>query len=370
MDDNNKPVQPVVTPSPTTPPAAAQPTTQPVMPSGGGAPKKKSVVIGAVIAAILVVGAIAYGVFVYVTSQPDYMFSKALEQISKEEAFAAKFNVTTGTGDKNSTITGDVAAREDKAAKAGEAVIGIGAGNSRVTLSVRGFEDMTYMRFGSLGNVPNLVKSLSPGQESAYGTPEFKAALERVNNKWFSLTKEEAAGLAQGATSTAATGFKGEDFKKAAEVYQKHPFFKADKSFADEKIDNVNTAHFSIKIDKPTYKAFLTELKNANLESLKPTDDDINNSDKDADDFSKNLAVEFWIARGSNKFKQVKFVNTETGNESTVVLTMVTDLPKFDKLEKPNDSVPFSEIMTLFLGASFGTDLDVDSGLTEEELNR
>lgn len=365
MEENNKPVQPTITPEPA---AASTTPTQPSVatPVNPVKPDNKKKIIGAVIAAIVLAAAIAYGVYAYVTNQPDYMLGKAVEQIGKEEALAAKFKVTTGTEGSSTTFSGDIAAREDKATKNGEAVIGIGNGDSRVTLSARIFQDMTYLRFGSLNNLPNLVKTLAPGQETLYGTPEFKEALNRINDKWFSLTKEEAAGVAQGAAPGSATGFKAEDFKRMGEIYNKHPFFKADKTFADESIDNVNTAHFSIKIDKPTYKAFLTELKAANLESVKITDEDIANTDKDADDFAKNAAVEFWITRDSKKFKQVKFAGLEKGSESTVVLTMVTDLPKFEALEKPADAKPFSEFMTLFLGPSLGTDLDVDSGINEE----
>lgn len=374
MDENNKPVQPAqtpnATPSTTAAPATTPVVTQPATTSAPAGKNKRNIIIGAIIAALVLAGAIAYGVYAYMTNQPDYMLGKALEQISKEEALAAKFKIVSGTGSNVSTITGDIAGREDKAAKAAEAVIGLGSGDSRVTLTARTFEDTTYLRFGSLSNLPNLVKSIDPGQEAIYSNPEFKAPFARINDKWFSLTKEEAAGLAQGATSSAATGFNTQDFQKAVEVYNKHPFFKADKSFADETIDNVNTAHFSIKIDKPTYKAFLTDLKAANLESLKPTDSDIANSDKDADDFAKSVAVEFWVARDTKKFKQMKFVGLEQGNESEIVLTLVSDLPNFGKLEKPADATSFSEFMTLFLGASFGTDLDVDSGMSEEDLNQ
>lgn len=373
MDENNKPLQPAASPSPTPSPApadgpqpvASQPTT-PVASADAGRKKKPQVIIAAIVAAVVLAGAIAFGVYAYVTNQPDYMMGEALKQLGKQEAVAAKMSITTGTRDNATTLTGDFAVREDKAAKTGEAVIGIGTGNNRVTITARMLQDTTYVRLGSMSNLPNLVKTLAPGQEASYNTAEFKAALGRINDKWFSLTKEEAAGVAQGATSGSAAGFKPEEVQKALEIYQKHPFFKADKTFADEKIDNVNTAHFSIKMDKPTYKAFLTELKNANLESLKPTDEEIANSDKDADDFAKNANVEFWIDRGSKQFKQVKFANTQTGSESSVVLTMMTDLPKFDKLEKPADALPFSEFMTLFLGMSYGTDLDVDSGINED----
>lgn len=358
MDENNKPVSPSAAPgqapaaSPT--PASAtspQPGMTATTPVSGGKNNKKQLLAGIIIAAVLVAGGIAFAVYAYVTNTPDYLLNQSISQLAKEQAIAGKFKLTSGTESNGVSFSGDVAARGDSATKNGEAVIGIGAGDSRVTITTRLIGEEMFLRFGSLSNFGNLMKSLSPSQASIYDTPEFKEALSRVDDKWFSLTKEEVAGLAQSTTeSTSVTGFDPADAQKLAEIYNKHPFFKADKTYDDETIEGVKAAHFSIKIDKPTYKAFLTELKNANLKSFKATDEDINNSDKDADDFAKNAAVEFWVDRNNKKLKQIKFAGLESGSEGSAVMTFVSDLPQFDKLEKPSDTTPFSEFMTMLLG--------------------
>ncbi|HKX72816.1 MAG TPA: hypothetical protein VJM32_02290 [Candidatus Saccharimonadales bacterium] len=374
MEENNRPVVPNTVPEQTpvagpapAPAPAPQPVMQPVTPVVGGKKNKTQLLAGIIIAALLVAGGIAYAVYAYVTNTPDYLLNQSITQLAKEEAFAAKFKLTSGTESNGVSFSGDIAARGDKATKNGEAVVGIGAGDSRVTITARVLGEETFLRFGSLSNFPNLMKSLSPSQGELYDTPEFKEALGRVNDKWFMLTKEELAGVAQSTAQTdSVNGFKPEDVQKLMDVYNKHPFFKADKTFDDETIDNVKTAHFNIKIDKATYKAFLTELKSANVQSFSVTDSDLNNADKDADDFAKNAAVEFWVARDSKKLKQVKFAGLEAGNQASVVLTFVTELPAFEKLEKPAGATPFSEFMTLLLGPSLGG--LGESGLEAEDL--
>lgn len=363
MDETNQSAQMPATPGQgsTTPPANPQPPQQPATtPQPMAQPKKSKtpLIAGLIVAALLVAGAIAYGVYAYITNQPDYLLNKSIEQLGRETAVAAKFKITTGTEANGTTFSGDFAARGDSATKDGEAVIGVGSGDSRVTVNTRIIDETMFLRFGDLDNLGNLMKSLAPGQEGVLDSPEFKQALAGVSDRWFELTKEELANVMQSSGATGATGFKAEDYQRLAEIYNKHQFFRADQSFADEAVEGVNTAHFSIKVDKPTLKAFLKDLKAANLESFTVTDQDINDSDKIADEFSKDIAVEAWVARDSQKLKQIKFVSKEAGSEGSMVLTFVTNLPQFEKLEKPADTTPFSEFMTLLLGPIYSSSLE------------
>jgi hypothetical protein len=359
MDDKNKipqesapAAQPIASvPATSQAPQSVVPQTTPVVTTGG---KKKTPLFIAVIVAVLVVaGAVAYGVYAYMTNTPDYLLSKSVEQLGKETAIAARFKFTSGSDNNGVTFSGDIAARGDQGSKSGEAILGIGTGNSRVTVSSRVIDETVYLRFGSLNNLTNLVRSFSPAQASTYDSPEFKAALARVDNKWFSLTKDEIASVAQTSGSSAATGeLKPDDLKKMLEIYNKHQFFKADKSHNDEVIDGVKSAHFTIKMDKANYKAFLNELKSANLSSIKVTNSDIDNADKDVDEFAREAAVDMWVARDTKKLKQVKVASLDTSSPGSLTLTLVTNLPAFDKLEKPSDAKPFSEFMTTLLGPS------------------
>jgi hypothetical protein len=371
MDQTNQSAQTPVTPSqtPATPPPAV-PTPQPaVQPPAGSAKKNKAPLIaGLIVAGLLVAGAVAYGVYAYMTNQPDYLLKRSIEQLSQETVFAAKFKATTGTESNGTTFSGDIAARGDEASKNGEVVVGVGSGDTRVTLTARVISENLFLRFGSLGNFGNLMESLAPGQESGYDTPEFKQALEGVNDKWFSLTKEELANIAQSTGASATSSFKPEDYKKLVEIYNKHQVFRADKTFADETVEGTNTAHFSVKIDKAALKSFLTELKAANLQSFTVTDQDIAEAEKAADDFAKNAVVEFWVARDSQKMKQAKFTSTEAGSEGSLTLTFVTELPQFEKLEEPQGASPFSELMTLILGPMYSTSLQESEYELEESL--
>lgn len=316
------------------------------------ASKKKRLFFGIIAVAIIAAGGIAYGVYAYATSTPDYLLSKSLEQLSRESAVAAKFNIAGNISGGNKTLDGDIAMRGEQGSKNGEAVIGIGASDSRVTASFRIIDDVVYMRFGSLANYGNLAKVFTGEDSPMYNSPDFKAMIARVEDKWFSLSKEEAAAFTQGVNKNASFmgGIKIEDIQKTSQIYGKHPFLKVNKSFGDEVIDNVTALHVSLKVDKPTYKAFLQELKAANLETVKVTDDDITNADKDADEVAKNNPIDMWIARDNTKLKKIMIGDKTEGQESVITLIFKTDLPQFGKIEKPSDAQPFSNFLPILLG--------------------
>lgn len=329
----------------------------------GGKKSKKNLIIGGVVVAILLVAGVAYGVYAYVTNTPDYLLSTSLDKISKETAIAAKFKFQTGTEATGSSVSGDFAVRTDDAAKAGEAVIGIGSGSSRVAVDAMAFEDAMFIRMSGLANLGALSKSLGSDQSALFDTAEFKAALKNVENQWYKLDKET---LKTFASENTGDSLKVDDLKRVVDIYNKHRFFKSQQAFADETIDGEATGHFNITMDKPAYKAFLVELKAANLSSVKVTDQDITNSDKDADDFNKNSSVEFWVTRSQKKLKQLKITDKSASSPSAVTLTFVTNLPTFPKLEKPTNAKPASDLITTLLGPSLMP--SVDTTTLENEL--
>jgi hypothetical protein len=381
MEENKQSPSPDQTPNPAPAPAPApqpQPDTTPTPPLSSqplppAAPvkagNKKNMMIAIVVAALLVVAGAAYGVYAYVTNTPDYLLQRATEQFGREanNAMAAKFKVISGTDSASVTFSGDIAVRGDSANKNGEMVMGIGTGDSRVTISARSIDEALFLKAGSLANLPNLLKSFSSDDTaSIYDTAEMKAALARIDGKWFSLTKEDLQGIA-GEVTTESTGqVSPEELQKVLDLWRKHKVLKVDKAMNDETIDGVATGHFSIKMDKAELVAFMTEVKNANLKSLKVTDEDIKEAGEAADEFNKEAAVEFWITRDTKKFKQVRFASTEKGSEGNFTLTFVTELPQFEKLEKPADARPFSELLTTFLGPT--TIPSYDEGIYDESM--
>jgi hypothetical protein len=357
-----QPTQTEPAPTPTPTPPIAQPLSPagPAVKATGG--KKKQMILAVVIGAIIVLAGAAYAAYAYVTNTPDYMLNKATEQLGKNanNTMAARFKVVSGTESTGVAFSGDFAARGDAANKNGELLVGFGTGNSRVSLTARAIDDGLYLKAGSLANLPNLIKMFSAESASVYDTPEMKAALSRIDNKWFSISKDDLQALGAGSSSMLPTQVKPQELQQMLDIYRKHKVFQADKSYPDEKIDNVNTGHFTIKINKTELIAFLTDVKNANLQSLKVTDADIASAGKDADDFAKNAVVDVWIARDTKQFKQLRFASVEKGSEGSFTFTFITNLPQFDKLEKPADAVPLSELLNTFLGP---TTVNLDSGL-------
>jgi hypothetical protein len=359
-------------PSPTPDPNAPTPAL-PNQPLSPAAPvvtkgKNKNLLIAIIAGAVLLVGGVAYGVYAYVTNTPDYMLQRATEQFGREanNAMAAKFKIVGGNDVASMTFNGDIAVRGDAANKNGEVVMGVGSGDSRITVSARSIDESLFLKAGSLANLPNLLKSFSPEGAAVYDTPDMKAALARIDGKWFSITKEDLQGM--GAESNDSTSQPTpEELQKVLDIYRKHKVFQADKVYADEQVEGVASGHFTVKISKTELTAFLTEVKNANLKSIKVTDENINEAGKAADEFAKQGTLDVWITRDTKKFKQIRFASTEKGSEGTFTFTFVTELPQFDKLEKPADARPFSELLTTFLGPTT-FDLNAASELDQESL--
>jgi hypothetical protein len=347
------PPTPPEQPTPTDP-APTPPITQPLAPAEPvklPGDKKKQVVLAVIIGAIIVLAGAAYAAYAYVTNTPDYLLGKATEQFGKNanNAMAARFKFVSGTESTGVSFSGDFAVHGDSANKNGELLIGFGTGTSRVSLTARSVDDNLYLKAGSLANLPNLLKAFSTESAAVYDTPEMKAALSRIDNKWFSITKSDIQDL--GVTSTSISPqMKPQELQQVLDIYRKHKVLQADKNYPDEKIDNVNTAHFTLKINKAELVAFMTDLKNANIQSVKVTDEDIQSASKDADNFAKNAVADVWIARDTKQFKQMRFAGIEKGSEGSLTLTFITDVPQFEKLEKPTDALPLNELLTTFLG--------------------
>jgi hypothetical protein len=284
MEDNNQTPTPADAPAPTPTPAPAvtppEPTpTPPMAPSVPPAQpphvptgKKKQMMLAIVVVAILLVAGVAYGVYAYVTNTPDYLLNQATEQLGRDannNAMAAKFKVVSGTESTGTSFSGDVAVRSDANKKDGELLLGLGNGNSRVAVTSRSIQDVLYIKAGSLANLPNLMKTLSPESAATYDTPEMKAALARIDGKWFSLSKEDLQSFGVTVSSLDTAQISPAELQQLLDIYRKHHIFQPDKVYADEKIDNVSTGHFTVKLNKQELIAFLTDLKSANLKSVK-----------------------------------------------------------------------------------------------------
>ncbi len=364
------PAGPVAPPMPTTPPptpvsnpmggvmsgpvvGGGMPMASAAPATGGGLFKNKNVVVGIIVAALLVLLGGAYAVYAYVTNTPEYMLNQAVSQFwTNQNAMAAKLKFTSNQGGSEVSFNGDFAFQVDSTnPKNGEVVVGIGSGSSRISITAEAFEEALYMKFGSLQNLGSLAQSFGGDAGSIYGSPEFLTYISKLNDKWWSISKEELQALAKQTAGEAelSGNVSVNDFKQFVEVYKSHPFFVTDKVYVDQAIDGVNSAHFSLKVDVAKYKAFLTAVKATNLKMFPITDQDIADADKHPEEF-KNPTFDFWVARDSKKLRQLKITDTQNGAMSGITITFETNLPKLDKIQKPANATPFSQLFQTLFG--------------------
>ncbi len=330
--------------NPTTPqPIATPPVAQPA-PLKSGKKMNKGLLAGIIAAIVLVVvgGALAvYALFFAAT--PESLIKDALKNLSNEKSFAIDFDIS-GQG---ASITGSLAAISDDTDKNGEFIITLGEGEQSIGLSVLAIDGAMFIKGANIEQIAPLL-GLYMGNAEAFATAEFVTALESLNGLWFEVSKEELESFTQeGATSTAT--LTPQDIKKVLDIYDKHPFVKADKVFADEVINGAESAHFSVKIDKQQEAAFLDELKQANIEGIALTDEGI--ADFKEATAAQTAVIELWIARDTKKLTKVLVNGEVEGQQFAVTLTRPTTTPAFDKLERPADATPISELMSIFLGA-------------------
>ena len=328
----------------TTPEVAATPTA-PAEPAAaapvvGGKKSKKGLIIGIVIAVIIIAAGVAYGVYAYMSSSPDNLMKTAVDNLSKEKSLATTFKIEQGS----STISGDLAYTTDPAnSKNGELIAGMDISGTRIGVSAMALNDALYVKAIGMQALTGLLVASSGTTDEAL-IAQYATMLESINDQWISISKEEMQSL----TSSANAGVNGvptdAEIKKVLELYNAHTFVKADKTFADETIDNTNTTHFNLKIDKAQLVAFAEALKAANLPNITVSSENITQI-KNAD-ASTTTTVDVWIAKDSKKFKQIRLADTKPGEESTITITFKSALPSFDKFEKPASAKSVNELLT------------------------
>lgn len=336
----------------TTPhPVATPPVPQPAVPTGGK--KMNKGLLAGIIAAIVLVLAggawIAYAIFSAPT--PESLVKDALKNLSNEKSFAIDFAVS-GDG---ASLAGSFAAMSDDTDKNGEVILSLGEDGQGIGLRLLTVDGDFFVKVANIEQIAPLL-GVYMGDMEAVTSPEFIATLQSLNDIWFEITKEEFESLTETTEASAANTvtMSQQDIKQVLDLYDKHPFVKADKVFADEAVNGVKSAHFSVKIDKQQEAAFLDALKNANIESIKLTDEQIA-------DFKKATAeqtavIELWIARDTKKLTKVLINGEAEGQQVAITLTRSANPPVFDKLERPAESTPIAELMSLLLGTSLPAD--------------
>jgi hypothetical protein len=352
--DQPQPVAPNPQPEPPTPQSPANvPTSTPAPAAmGGGKKLSKNAVIGIVVAVIVLAGAIAYGVYAYISNTPDSLMQSAVDNLKDKKSLAASYKIVSGTEQNGVTFSGDVAVTTDPGnGKNGEVIVGLGTGDKRVAINALSLDSTLYLKATNAENLGSLMAAFT-SDSASLSSPEFAAALKNLNGQWFELKPSDVQSIAQSSGNDNVSGaVSPQDIKKVLDIYHQYPFIKANKLYADQVVDSANSAHFSLKNDVNTEVAFLQAVKAANLSTIKVTDEDIAKA-KTESSTPTDGTVEVWVARDSRQLKQLKVTNTD----SAFTLTLMNNVPTFDAFKKPSSTKPIAQLLTTLLGPSINMD--------------
>lgn len=333
----------------TTAPAAvvAGATTTGGLASGGKSKRKIWLLAGIIAAAVLLIaGAASAYYMVIVPSQS----SKITQDVITNTLDNKKF--TSGTFEGELGISGGQAgqvissvgfeAASDNEKGAFDAKITVNTAVAKINLDARSTDGKSYyVKLSGLNGLDKLIGSYAgalAGQESA---AQYSAILSQVNNQWFVIDQSLLSQVPGIESLGAGDSVSPEDAKRIGEMYKKHPFMTVNERLDDEKIHGVDSYHIKATIDKEQLKAFLSEVKAANIKGAKVDQSMIDDLGKA--DFGK-YPFELWIAKKERVLTQFVLNFDESGSSYKLRIAL-KDINKSVTVEQPKDAKSILELM-------------------------
>jgi hypothetical protein len=324
--------------------AAAPAVTSASSPKKG---KKKFLVIAGIVAVVLllVAGSAAAYVGLILPNNPQKITGDALSNTVNPEKFkSTKFEgeVTLSGGDISKTISS--VGFEGGFNVDGQAVDLTLTANTAVTkvnLDVRSTDGKSlYLKVSGLNGLDKLLASAGGSSPEAGTIAQFAPLLSQVNDKWFTIDQSL---LGQVGGGEVATGDKlsKEDAQKIGEIYKKHQFLNVDKKLADQDIHGVPSYHIQTTINKDELKAFMGEVKSANIKGVKIDQKDIDELSKV--DFSK-YPLEMWVSKKSRFVTQLSTSFEDKGTTYKVRIAL-KDINQPVNVEKPANAHSILELL-------------------------
>ena len=354
------PLQPAEASQPQGMPASLPPYTAPastvygtiVMNDGS---KKKRIMLASVVAGAVIVlgGAAAAAYYGYVLpNKPQNLLNAALvNQFTTGKVTTSNFHGTysakqTGV---DMTMSGSFKGAVDQ--KGAFDISGdFDAMVTKITFDMRSVDGKDYyFRVGGLDGLDKLLAAMGSSDESTVST--YAPIISAVNNQWFIVNQSLTKTLQPGADLSQGMKLSDADVKKLADTYKQHQFLVVQQKLKDEKIASRDSYHLKIVVDKTQLKAFAAQLKTANIENLKITNDQLKDFDTSVDNanFSK-YPVDVWVSKGQKLIDQVSFTTKNSDSEFTGTVT-VDDWNKAVKVTKPSGAKSLLEL----LGNAFGS---------------
>lgn len=339
----NKPI------SPSTP--VNVPPNKPVKTGGN---KKPILIVGIVLAVLVLLGGSAAAYFlVYLPNKPENVLLQALYNMtSKSELKSAKIDGTLKASGKDMPkqlgdvdVTASLAENGDIAA-----TVSTDFDGTTLSAEVRMIgKSETYLKLNGVKNVDKILTSLNINDDDTQqALALFGPMIAQLDNQWVKAdqTSDQITGSSSSALSV--LDLSQQDGDKVAEIYQKHPVIEIKEVLADEDVNGESSKHFKVGVNKDNYVAFLTELKDANINKLKVEQSDVDAA-KDLDSSKVNLEV--WIKKSDKTINQVLISSSEDGVNLELRIA-VKDINKEVKVEKPEGAKTFEEIFSGLLGGS------------------
>jgi hypothetical protein len=312
--------------------------------------RKKTKLVALIIVLVILVlglGSAAAYVGYYLPNKPDNILGQALlNSFSKDLVKSASFEGKVSATDKDGkAISGSGTYKgivDQKGAFDITATVDVVL--TKLTFDARSVDGKSYyLRVDGLDGLAALLSS-SGGAAAAYAP-----IIAVVEDQWFEISESV---LKQYSGGTYNTTLSDADRQKIVDAYGGSPFFVVTETLASESIKGVDSHHYKVGFDKTKLKAFAVALKNAKLDSLKLSDDDIKSFNKSVDSGdSSKFVVDVWIDKTAKLFKQFQVNATENGQKVTMTLT-IEDYNKPLNVEKPADAKSILELLSAFLGGA------------------
>lgn len=336
----------------------------PSMPANSSVPKpkKKGLLIGlAVVLAVLVLGGGAAAAYysVIVPNKPENVLKAALANSFSDKIKSQHIKgegKVTSKADKQSYSADFTGAANSSGAL--QFKMNLDVAVTKANMEIRSVDGKDfYVKVGGLEGLPELMAA--GGEESVASL--YAPMVSGLNNQWIEITESMISNLTgQSGTMKLSDA----DREKLKQAYLDHEFLVIKESLKDEKINGKNSYHYKVAVEKQQLQGFLKAVKDAKIDSLKITQDDLdsfNDSIKDVD-FNK-YPVEVWISKDQKFINQIKFDYQD--KESTLTATVtVTEYNTPVNVTKPSGAKSLMEVLGGLYGGTGGTgDAQILEGL-------
>lgn len=338
---------PVITDAAAPAAVVAGATTTAGLASGGKSKKKIWLLAGIIAAAVLLIaGAASAYYMVIVPSQS----SKITQDVITNTLDSKKF--TSGTFEGELGISGGQAgqvissvgfeAASDNEKGAFDAKITVNTAVAKINLDARSTDGKSYyVKLSGLNGLDKLIGAYAGALAGQESVAQYSAILSQVNNQWFVIDQSLLSQVPGVESLGAGDSVSPEDAKRIGEMYKKHPFMTVSERLDDEKIHGVDSYHIKATIDKDQLKAFLGEVKAANIKGAKVDQSMIDDLGKA--DFGK-YPFELWIAKKQRVLTQFVLSFDESGSSYKLRIAL-KDLNKPVTVEQPKDAKSILELI-------------------------